>query len=336
MQITADEFARRRTGNDARTQDTVRWGAARTRLRDDATRAYAAPGHPDVDVPFDIDDPREKAPRDQAAFTDVSRNPGVSRARGGMLANLRLTDVPRPVLIALLILVALATALGLILRAQMSVGVVIPRSSDVKEAGKHTPQAVEAPQTDKTSDDEASQGERGGESVPLLVESEEVVPQAPPAPRGPRIAVHVAGAVTRPGVYELPETARIQDALDAAGGALPEADVDQLNLAERVADGEKVRVPLIGEQPEISGVASGQGTDSGAPLPSEAIPPGLVNINTASAAELEALPGVGPSTAQAIVDERASNGPFATPDDLMRVSGIGEKKYAKLQGKICV
>ena len=143
--------------------------------------------------------------------------------------------------------------------------------------------------------------------------------------------VDIDGAVQTPGVYRLTTSSRISDAIDAAGGLSPDADVSSVNRASKVVDGQKIHIPREGEVSVSAGDgvsvpdSSGSGTISG-----------LVNINSADLTELESLPGVGPSTAQSIIDERTQNGPFSSPDDLMRVSGIGEKKFEKLKGKICV
>lgn len=148
------------------------------------------------------------------------------------------------------------------------------------------------------------------------------------------VYVDVDGAVVRPGVYRLKDGARVSQAIDAAGGLTAEADVTGLNRASKVADGQKIYVPKVGEQQTVS--ADG-GADGGAVLASGVNDvAGLVNINTASAAELQTLSGIGPSMAQSIIDERTKNGAFASVDDLMRVSGIGEKKLAKIKDCICV
>lgn len=148
------------------------------------------------------------------------------------------------------------------------------------------------------------------------------------------IVVHVAGAVMHPGVYRLPLGSRVTDAMAAAGGALGSAATDAVNLARLLVDGEQVYLPT--EEEVASGSAGGPGSGasgggasgSGAASASSG---GLVNINSASASELDALPGVGPSTAQKIVDDREANGPFGKPEDLMRVPGIGESKYNALK-----
>ena len=148
------------------------------------------------------------------------------------------------------------------------------------------------------------------------------------------VYVDVDGAVVSPGVYRLKDGARVAQAIDAAGGLTPEADVTGLNRASKVADGQKIYVPKVGEQQASIadvGVDGGASASSGVGGATS-----LVNINTASAAELQTLSGIGPSMAQSIIDERTKNGAFASVDDLMRVSGIGEKKLAKIKDSICV
>ena len=148
------------------------------------------------------------------------------------------------------------------------------------------------------------------------------------------VYVDVDGAVVSPGVYRLKDGARVAQAIDAAGGLTPEADVTGLNRASKVTDGQKIHVPTVGEQQASIAEAGVDGGASASLGVSGAT--GLVNINTASAAELQTLSGIGPSMAQSIIDERTKNGAFASVDDLMRVSGIGEKKLAKIKDCICV
>lgn len=148
------------------------------------------------------------------------------------------------------------------------------------------------------------------------------------------VYVDVDGAVVRPGVYRLKEGARVSQALDAAGGLTVEADVTGLNRASKITDGQKIYVPTVGEQQAAAAVCGAE--SSTATTPGAGSSSGLVNINTASAAELQTLSGIGPSMAQSIIDERTKNGAFASVDDLMRVSGIGEKKLAKIKDCICV
>jgi len=147
-----------------------------------------------------------------------------------------------------------------------------------------------------------------------------MVPPASTAPAA--VVVHVAGAVASPGVYELPGEARAADAVAAAGGAVPGAEVDALNLAAPLTDGERVYVPVEGEAvPQPPPRAGPPGTVAAAPI----------DLNRATADELDALPGIGPSTAQAIVAHRDANGPFASIDDLEEVRGIGPAKLEALR-----
>lgn len=141
------------------------------------------------------------------------------------------------------------------------------------------------------------------------------------------VVVHVDGAVGAPGVYALGGEPRVNDAIVAAGGLAEGANTSGINLAARLSDGEKVHVPLVGEVPQ-----AGAEPASGEPGGSD----GPVNLNTATVEELDELPGVGEATALAIVEDRERNGPFSSPEDLMRVSGIGEKKFEKLEGLVCV
>ena len=143
---------------------------------------------------------------------------------------------------------------------------------------------------------------------------------------GGEVVVHVVGAVADPGVQRLPFGARVIDAIDASGGATPDADLARVNLAAVLTDGEQVVVPRPGE---IVAPVDGAPTAEGTPGVGDQAAP--VNINTASAAELEALPGVGPTTAEAIISHRESAGPFASVDDLLDVRGIGEAKLEQIR-----
>lgn len=167
----------------------------------------------------------------------------------------------------------------------------------------------------------------GGEgSVDSASEGALSVEEGTPA----NIVVHVSGAVANGGVYELPEGSRAGDAVEAAGGFAEGAAAGALNLARVVSDGEQINVPFEAEM--ASGAASEGSSSSGGVTASS----GKVNINTAGVAELDTLPGVGVSTAQKIIADREANGSFARPEDLMRVAGIGEKKFEQLAALIVV
>jgi competence protein ComEA len=131
------------------------------------------------------------------------------------------------------------------------------------------------------------------------------------------LTVHVAGAVGRPGVYQLSPNARVHDAIEAAGGVSGDADPNALNLAAAVVDGSRVYVPVVGEEVPVVAGGSAPPVDA-APL--------FVDINRAVEGELEKLPGIGPATAAAIIVERDRNGPFLDVDELQRVPGIGPAK----------
>jgi competence protein ComEA len=142
------------------------------------------------------------------------------------------------------------------------------------------------------------------------------VEEAPPR----ELVVHVAGAVARPGLYRLPEGSRIDDAIAEAGGARPKAALDLVNLAAPVADGQQVLVPRAG----AAAAAAGGGAAPGA------TPGGKVHLNSATLEQLDGLPGVGPVTAQQILDYRGANGAFRSVEELDAVPGIGPARLEQL------
>jgi competence protein ComEA len=148
-----------------------------------------------------------------------------------------------------------------------------------------------------------------------------------------QVVIHVAGAVARPGVVELAVGARVIDAIEAAGGGLPEADLDRLNLAAKLADGQRVLVQRVGDpaptDPAGTG-ASGSSATPGAPTG------GLLNLNTATLDQLDTLPGIGPTLAAAILAERDQRGGFKSVNELRDVRGIGEKRFADLRDLVAV
>ena len=165
---------------------------------------------------------------------------------------------------------------------------------------------------------------RRPEPVPLvLTPSATSVPSpAEPTPTPGPLRVYVSGAVQHPDVYLLPPGSIVKDALLAAGGAITEADLININLAHAVVDGEQVHVPRVGEQTPVR------------LPPVEPLAPAKVNVNTADLAALEALPGIGPELAQRIVDYRQAHGPFAQIEDLLDVSGIGLGILEKIREQI--
>ncbi len=153
-----------------------------------------------------------------------------------------------------------------------------------------------------------------------------VAGRPPPTSAPSMLVVHVAGAVVAPGVYTLAAGSRAADAVAVAGGAVPEADVDALNLAAPVSDGERIYVPVVGEAVPLPAASPG----------GSVAPAGPIDLNRATAGQLDELPGIGPATAQAIVTHRDTNGPFASVDDLEQVRGIGPAKLAAIRPLVTV
>ena len=157
--------------------------------------------------------------------------------------------------------------------------------------------------------------------------------QAAPSAGGGEVVVAVAGKVHKPGLVRLPEGARVADALAAAGGVLPGTDIALLNLARKVTDGELILVGVTAP-PGAAGDAPPGGSTGGST--SGAAAGGKVNLNTATLAQLDSLPGVGPVLAQRILDHRDKNGPFRTVSDLRQVEGIGDTRYEQLKDLVTV
>lgn len=143
-----------------------------------------------------------------------------------------------------------------------------------------------------------------------------------PAPTPRPVVVHVSGAVPRPGVYALPAGSRVQDALRAAGGFLSDADPAAVNLAALLEDGSQLVIPEKTLVETIAIGSPGGGT--------------LVDINKATLAELDTLPGIGPTTATRIIEYRQQNGPFKELDDLMDVPGIGPATFDRIKNMITI
>jgi competence protein ComEA len=164
-----------------------------------------------------------------------------------------------------------------------------------------------------------------GQSIPL---------EGPPTPMP--LQVHVVGAVLRPGLYAFVENSRVQDAITAAGGLTSDAQVDALNLAARLEDGQQLRVPAISEVARPTATSRANFRVLPSPPATATAQGNLININTASAEELASLPGIGPTTAQRIVEHRTENGPFQRIEDLLDVAGIGPATFDSIQALITV
>ena len=247
------------------------------------------------------------------------------RRKGSSLLGRLGISAPRAPLVAAAVIVVALVALGLAVSLFSAGGVTVSRADSASEA---------------RGSDGAGEGEGSSSAASVAGARDAGGAQA--------LVVHVDGAVVRPGVVEVSGSSpRLRDAIEAAGGLVEGADTGSLNLAEKVSDGQKVHVPTVEETQAAaaspaagaSGAGGGQGAGAAAGSGSGGGPSsasGLVNINSATASELQTLSGVGESTANAIVRDREQNGPFSSVDDLMRVSGIGEKKLAKIRGSICV
>lgn len=164
---------------------------------------------------------------------------------------------------------------------------------------------------------------------PIVVSTPLPTPTLLHTPTPAPVRVYVSGAVQQPAVYELPAGSIVQDAVNAAGGPSSDADLDHINLAVELRDQQQVYVPRQGETNPPPAI-SGGGSDSGGAASTQ------VNINTATAAELETLPRIGPTTAQRILEYREANGPFATIEDIQNVPGIGPATFEGFQDMITV
>lgn len=155
-----------------------------------------------------------------------------------------------------------------------------------------------------------------------------------PSAASPLIVVHVTGAVGRPGLVRLPEGARVDDAVSAAGGSTRAADLAAVNLARVLLDGEQLHIPVVGEPPRSAPAAAPSSGAAAAETPGRSA--AVVDLNSATLADLDQLPGVGPVLAQRILDWRDQHGRFTSIDELGEVSGIGDKLFAQLQGRVSI
>ena len=180
------------------------------------------------------------------------------------------------------------------------------------------------PRASTTAEGAAGVGEESG---PQAASSTTLPAGAALAP--PELFVQVAGAVVRPGVYRLADGARVIDLIERAGGALADADLQAMALAGRLVDGQRVQVPHMGEVLPLQATGGAGPPGTGGPGPTAPATP--IDLNTASQPELEALPGIGPTTAQAILAYRDEHGPFASVEDLGEVQGIGPTRLDTLR-----
>jgi competence protein ComEA len=170
--------------------------------------------------------------------------------------------------------------------------------------------------------------------APAPTEPSTPAEQSPPA----EVVVHVSGAVKQAGVYRLAPASRVADAIEQAGGATENADLDALNLAEPLQDGQKIHVPRKGEVslPTVASVAPSRTPRSAPQAAATATPQFPINLNTATAEQLEAIPGIGPVLAQRIIEYRQTHGRFQSVDELLEVRGIGPKRLENMRPYVVV
>jgi len=185
---------------------------------------------------------------------------------------------------------------------------------------------------------------RQADGVVLAASPEAPSPSPSGTPTPAEVVVDVCGAVARPGVYRLSTEARVCDAVDLAGGATAKAELSAVNLAARLVDGQQIVIPEKGEAAGAGATPGGEpsagagepaaggdtasGGQSGGSMP--------VNLNTATLEQLDALSGVGPATAQKIIDFRETNGGFSSVEELLDVPGIGDAKFAALKDLVTI
>lgn len=247
----------------------------------------------------------------------------------GLCSQLHLTAVRRPVFIGVAVLLVLVLAVTAPFFAFPSAS-----SVEVHAAGRDGGDASEAfgdvlPEESVagTETETASSGEAGGGGTAAPVADTAL----PAAAQESKLCIHVDGSVAVPGVYYLDTGSRVIDAVEAAGGLTEGALTEAVNLAQGLQDGQQVVIPDATTAAPVAGAASDQSAMLG-----DAPSSGLVNINTADAATLTTLNGVGEATAEKIIADREANGPFKTLEDLKRVSGIGDKKFEALRDFICL
>lgn len=185
-------------------------------------------------------------------------------------------------------------------------------SWSIRESMKASPDALPQPQTESGKD---------------------VLPETPPE----RWVIYLTGEIARPGILEVAPGSRLYEAVEAAGGLTPMADKEGINLAAKLSDGVHAHIPRVGEKPASDGNLAPAGKEplslKGDLSPASSAP---IDINHATAEELEALPGIGPKLARQIVEDRTANGPFRTREDLVRVKGIGQAKLERIKEMIVV
>ncbi len=226
-----------------------------------------------------------------------------------------------------------SSAMTALLVFLLAVGWTLARWRSVEPIDDRIPRIDELAVVDEPIDGESAAG-AGGRQPTTSIAPGTAGPSTSIEPEE-RLIVHVSGAVMVEGLVEVMSGSRLADAVTAAGGPTGSADLHRLNLATPLVDGMHIRVPEMGEEPTgarplIETAPAGSSADPEA----DTVPPGGVNINQASATELQRLPGIGPAIAAAIITWRIDNGPFTSTDDLLDVPGIGPAKLAAIEDQV--
>lgn len=232
------------------------------------------------------------------------------------------------VAVAVVALVLVVGVVAIALAGGFDEGVLVERSDEKESTEEVEDEVVETDTTDVTDETDAPEEATTTDETAETAADTDADAEAEET----TIVVHVDGAVAVPGVYELPAGSRANDAVIAAGGLLDYADTSSINLAATLSDGEKLYIPAEGEEVTVSTTS----TSTTISTSDDSDETELININTATAEELDELPGIGEATAAAIIEDRETNGEFTSIEDIMRVSGIGEAKFANIKDLICV
>jgi len=235
----------------------------------------------------------------------------------------RLREVDRRLLIALACgAVAVAGVVGIVVAGS---GTTSTAEVSLPRAKSDATRTASSASTAGAGSDESDSGTSGSKD-PLGVTTTSTGP----------VVVDVAGAVVRPGLVSVTSGARVADAIAAAGGLRPDADADRLNLASLIGDGARIYVATVGQSSIPVPIGPNTGGAGGTAVPGATTIPAPVDLNSATADQLDTLPGVGPSTAQAILSYRSTHGPFASVDDLDQVRGIGPAKLSQLRDLVTI
>ncbi len=303
-------------------------------------------------MPDQVEPPDQPPHQQSGQLTESASGPAARVGRGAAIADAVADRLPpavsawrwavRPAAAVALLVVALALVGGALARHWSQSGQVLAASTVTAASGSAGAAARSAPRPTVPPDTGAGAGAgRGPTTGPTGAAGRAGAPAGMPATTSAAapVLVHVVGEVRRPGVVSLRAGQRVQDAVRAAGGPAPKADLARLNLARPVQDGEQVVVPARGQPapqpvdppPAAGSGSAGRGAGGSGAAPTGAAAGSPVSLSSATLGQLDELPGIGPVLAQRIVDWRTANGPFTSVDELAEVPGIGDKLLAGLR-----